>query len=423
MPHDTIDRAKQVGKRRISRFTYDFESKQLDLGSEAVLLEWTTQIHSCCHAGGGMTWDSKGNLYVATGDSNSSQGSEGYSGNNPTEEFAGLSFQDARRTAGNTNDLNGKILRIRPRADGSYTIPKGNLFTGREEGGGKTRPEIYVMGVRNPARIWVDPATDWLLAAWVGPDAGTPNLTWGPAKYENIAAIKTAGNQGWPYCMGNKQPYRDRNFPDPEEPLEWYDCDNPRNESPHNTGLVDLPPVRANTMWYSPQGGGPVFAEHPNGVPIYDETEQTLTQPYFVPGGAQAIMTGPIYRFDAGSASTVKWPRYWDGKWLLGDFYADRSRLAVLLDPKQAAQGVLKPPVHAENLAGIVPAGDDAIDNLMAWRFGPDGALYVLNYGSGFFTITDDSALWRVTYKGGGPTPSRQQQAAIAARVDGAAAE
>ena len=86
------------------------------------------QIHSCCHAGGGMAFDDEGNLYVGSGDSNSSGGSQGYSGNNWTQEYQGISFQDARRTSGNTNDLNGKILRIHPEADGTYTIPEGNLF-------------------------------------------------------------------------------------------------------------------------------------------------------------------------------------------------------------------------------------------------------------------------------------------------------
>ena len=35
---------------------------------------------------------------------------------------------DARRSSGNTNDLRGKLLRIKVRANGTYTIPNGNLF-------------------------------------------------------------------------------------------------------------------------------------------------------------------------------------------------------------------------------------------------------------------------------------------------------
>ncbi|MGK5501180.1 ThuA domain-containing protein [Streptomyces sp. URMC 125] len=404
-PHSEIDRDRRTAERRVSRFTLDPGTGRLDLSSEKVLLTWPVQIHSCCHAGGGMAWDSKGNLYIATGDNNSSQFSDGYSGNNPEPAFKGQAFADARRTSGNTNNLNGKILRIHPEDDGTYTIPEGNLFTGREpdEGGGKTRGEIYVMGVRNPARIAVDPETDILYAGWVGPDASTPSPVWGPAKYDTFAAITKAGNHGWPFCMGNKQPYRDRNLPDPGRPLDWYDCDHPKNESPHNDGLVNLPPVTSNTIWYSPQGGAPDFPRNADGVPSYELEEQELLLPW-LKGGGQAAMNGPVYRHDPGSDSAHKWPEYWDGKWFVGDLYdGDQPRHAVLTDPRTAGRGGL--PVHAESLDGIVPAGQGGIRNLMDWRFGPDGALYVLDYGRGFFTYDDASALWRVTYHGGAATP------------------
>ncbi|MYS06993.1 ThuA domain-containing protein [Streptomyces sp. SID6041] len=415
-PHSRIDRVEHMGERRVSRFTLDLATNRLDLASEKVLLSWPVQIHSCCHAGGGMAWDSKGNLYIATGDTNSSGSSGGYSGNNPAPNFRGVSFADARRTAGNTNNLNGKILRIHPEPDGTYTLPAGNLFTGREsdEGGGRTRGEIYVMGVRNPARISVDRQTDILYAGWVGPDAGAPSTTWGPAKYDTFAAITKAGNHGWPYCMGNKQPYRDRGLLDPAKPLGWYDCDAPRNESPNNDGLVKLPPVTGNTIWYSPQGGGVDYPRDANGVPSYQQEEQKLLLPW-LKGGGQATMNGPLYRYDAAGDSTVKWPAYWDGKWFVGDFYdGDQPRHAVLTDPKTVGRGGL--PVHAESLKKIIPVGQGGIRNLMDWKFAPDGSLYVLDYGRGFFTSHPDSALWRVTYKGGGPTPAADQLARRAAR-------
>ena len=53
----------------------------------------------------------------------------------------------------NTNDLRGKVLRIKVDANGSYTTPAGNLFA---PGTALTRPEIYAMGFRNPFRIQVD---------------------------------------------------------------------------------------------------------------------------------------------------------------------------------------------------------------------------------------------------------------------------
>ncbi|MQS38725.1 ThuA domain-containing protein [Streptomyces katsurahamanus] len=406
-PHSRIDRDTRMGDRRVSRFTYDHATGKLDLASEKVLLSWPVQIHSCCHAGGGMAWDSRGNLYIATGDNNSSGFSGGYSGNNPQPSYRGVSFADARRTSGNTNNLNGKILRIRPQPDGSYTLPEGNLFTGREpdEGGGRTRGEIYVMGVRNPARIFVDKKTDTLYAGWVGPDAGTPSTTWGPAKYDTFAAITKAGNHGWPFCMGNNQPYRDRNLPDPAKPLGWYNCSAPKNESPNNDGLVNLPPVTPNTIWYSPQGGGPDFPRDAQGVPSYKESEQKLLLPW-LKGGGQATMNGPVYRYDETSASAVKWPSYWDGKWFVGDFYdgGDQPRHAVLTDPRTVGKGGV--PVHAESLKKIVPIGANGIRNLMDWKFAPDGSLYVLDYGRGFFTSDSRSALWRITYTGGAATPS-----------------
>ncbi|MFI5755149.1 ThuA domain-containing protein [Streptomyces sp. NPDC051569] len=415
-PHSQLDRDKQMAERRVSRFTLDLATNKLDLASEKVLLKWPVQVHSCCHAGGGMAWDSKGNLYIAVGDNNSSQFSDGYSGNNPQPTYKGVSFADARRTAGNTNNLNGKILRIHPEADGTYTLPTGNLFTGKEtaEGGGKTRGEIYVMGVRNTARISVDKKTDILYAGWVGPDAGEPSTTWGPAKYDTFSAITHASNRGWPYCMGNKQPYRDRNLPDPSKPLGWYDCDHLKNESPNNDGLVNIPPAEANTIWYSPQGGAPDYPRDANGVPSYDVDEATYLLPW-LKGGGQATMDGPVYRYDAATASDVSWPQYWDGKWFVGDFYdADNPRHAVLTDPKTLANGGL--PVSAESLRKIVPVGEGGIRNLMDWKFAPDGSLYVLDYGRGFFTSDSQSALWRVTYKGGEPTPAANDLARKAAQ-------
>ncbi|WP_399066555.1 ThuA domain-containing protein [Streptomyces winkii] len=404
-PHSQLNRDTHMAERRVSRFTVDATSGKLDESSEKVLLKWPVQVHSCCHAGGGMAFDSERNLYIATGDNNSSQFSDGYSGNNPEPDFKGVSFADARRTAGNTNNLNGKILRIHPEDDGTYTLPEGNLFTGEEsdEGGGKTRGEIYVMGVRNPARISIDPETDVLYAGWVGPDAGQPSTTWGPAKYDTFARITHAGNQGWPYCMGNKQPYRDRNLPDPEKPLGWYDCDHLKNESPNNDGLVNIPPAQPNNIWYSPQGGGPDYPRDENGVPSYKLDEQKLLLPW-LKGGGQATMDGPVYRFDKSVASKGKWPAYWDGKWFVGDFYdAEQPRHAVVM-PDGDEAGAL--PVHAESLRKIIPVGEDGIRNLMDWKFAPDGSLYVLDYGRGFFTSDDKSALWHVTYEGGKATPA-----------------
>src|SRR4029079_12716940 len=182
-------RITKMQHARVSRFTINLATKKLDLNSEVVIFEYDSQVWSCCHRGGGMALHSEGNLYVHDGDSNSSQSTNGYSGNyqpqrcptgDPTvasNAHCGsnnVSFNDARRTAGNTNDYNGKMLRFNPidnLADGSkpvvgvgttYSLPTpqspngANLFDGTEGGGGKTRPEIYAMGLRNPSRMTID---------------------------------------------------------------------------------------------------------------------------------------------------------------------------------------------------------------------------------------------------------------------------
>ncbi|MBD5785046.1 ThuA domain-containing protein [Cellulosimicrobium terreum] len=416
MPHENIDRERQVGYRTVSRFTYDPAGPTIDQGTRVDLMEWETQIHSCCHAGGGMAFDDEGNLYIGSGDNNSSGGSGGYSGNNWTQEFAGISFQDARRTSGNTNDLNGKILRIHPEDDGTYTIPDDNLFPVGEYPADKTRPEIYVMGVRNISRLQIDPDTNWLTAAWVGPDAGQPDPELGPAKYETATIITSAGNQGWPYCMGNKQPYRDRSNEDASVLTGWYDCDNPKNTSPRNTGLVDLPPVRDNMIWYSPSGGGPVFPEGKDGIPSYVDDEATYTIPW-LRGGGQAVMSGPTYRqSQVDPESDVAWPSYWEGKWLLGDQSNSNNRTAVTVDPDNVAdQGA---PAFLEDLRHIIPGGrgDGLLQSWMDAKFGPDGALYMLDYAGGFFSLDPNQKLIRISYHGGAPTPA---PAASAASIQG----
>ena len=405
MPHESIDRTNQVGQRTISRFTYDFAGNTIDQATRKDLLKFPVQIHSCCHAGGGMAFDANGNLYVGSGDNNSSEGSSGYSGNNWTQEFAGISFQDARRTAGNSNDLAGKIIRIHPEPDGTYTIPPGNLFPPGTE---KARPEIYVMGVRNIARLAIDPVHQWLTAGWVGPDATSPNPELGPAKYETATVITSAGNQGWPYCMGNRQPYRDRSNTDATVLTGWYDCENLKNTSPRNTGLVDLPPVRNNMIWYAPDGGGPVFPQRPDGsgIPTYKAADATYTEPYFK-GGCQAIMSGPTYHRElVNTSSGVAWPSYWNDKWFIGDECNPTNRAAITVDPNGITQQL--PPAFAESLRAIIPSGSGS-NRLQSWmdaKFGPDGALYLLDYAGGFFTLDPNQKLIRITYQGGAPTPA-----------------
>ncbi len=86
----------------------------------------------------------------------------------------------------------------------------GNLFP---PGTPKTRPEIYVMGDRNPYRISVDQKNSTLYWGEVGPDAPNDSFaTRGPRGYDEINQARKAGYYGWPFFVGNNYPYRRYNY-------------------------------------------------------------------------------------------------------------------------------------------------------------------------------------------------------------------
>ena len=101
-----------------------------------------------------MHFGPRGELFIASGDNTHPHGdSQGYA---PLDERPDKAPWDAQKSAANTQSYNGKILRIRPLADGTYEIPEGNLFP---KDGSHGRPEIYAMGCRNPWRMTVDQKT------------------------------------------------------------------------------------------------------------------------------------------------------------------------------------------------------------------------------------------------------------------------
>ena len=189
----TPDETREVTKDNfLSRFVYDNEKDTVVFASEKVVLRVGVKRNECCHTGGSIDWDAKGNLFLSTGDDTNPFASDGYA---PIDFQENRSGWDALRSSGNTNDLRGKVLRITPQNDGSYKIPEGNLFA---VGTDKTRSEIYAMGMRNPYRISVDKRTNYLYWGDVGPDAGKTNDKRGPEGIVEFNQARKPGFYGWP---------------------------------------------------------------------------------------------------------------------------------------------------------------------------------------------------------------------------------
>jgi cytochrome c len=351
-----------VARNLLSRFTVTGDT--IDPASETVVLQVGTQRNTCCHAGGSMTFDRAGNLYLATGDNTNPFESDAFT---PIDERPGRADYDAQRTAGNTNDLRGKVLRIHPEDDGSYTVPAGNLFP---PGTARTRPEIYAMGLRNPFRIGIDPATDTLYVADYGPDAGAADPDRGPEGTVEWNIVAAPGNYGWPYCIGANYAYNDYQFPSGPSGAK-FDCASPVNNSPNNTGLTTLPPAVGATVDYD-YSGNPRFPEI---------------------GGGGAPMGGPVYRYDAELDSTRKWPAYYDGKALLGEW--NQSKMYAM---QVTADGRSLVDIN-QLLTGM------SFIRPMEFEFGPDGALYLIEWGSGFGGNNDDSGIYRIDYVAGARAP------------------
>ena len=348
-------------RQHVSRF--DLVNDQLDFDSEEVLLEIPVQRTNCCHSGGSLAFGPDGSLYISTGDNTNPFESNGYA---PIDERPGRSDWDAQKSSSNADDLRGKVLRIVPQDDGSYTIPDGNLFPSDGSAG---RPEIFVMGARNPFRISVDQETGWLYWGDVGPDAGNPNPDRGPRGYDEINQARQAGNHGWPYFRGDNEAYRDYDFATGQSG-DFFDPNNPVNDSPNNTGPQNLPPSQPAMIWY-PYGSS---AEFPA-----------------VGTGGRTAMAGPTYHFDYATAGVSKLPAYYDDTLFIYEWSRNWIK-EVKLDDN-----------------GDVLAINDFMPGLDLARpidmeLGPDGAIYVLEWGTTFNGGNNDAQLIKIEYAQ--PTPS-----------------
>lgn len=346
----------------VSRFTL----KDDKLTEEKVLLKIPV-IRECCHSGGSLEFGEDGLLYIGIGDNTNPFESSGYA---PIDERANRQLYDAQRSASNTNDLRGKILRIKPEDDGSYSIPVGNLFA---EGREKCRPEIYIMGCRNPFRFSIDSKTNHVYWGDVGPDAGMPDSLRGPVGMGEFNQAKKAGYYGWPFSRGNNQMYVDYDFEN-KKSKNSFNPDQILNNSPNNTGLQNLPPIQESMIWFS-----------------YKKSEDF---PWLGAGGVNP-MSGPIFHSENYSSSENSFPKYFENKWFVYEWMRDWIYVVHLDDKHQFVQA-----------DPFMP--NTEFSHPMDMLFAKDGKLYILEYGQKWNTRNLDARLSVIKYNPGNRPPVAQ---------------
>ncbi len=330
----------------VARFTA-LANGNLDPASRVDMLSVPYSLTSSDeHNTGCLAFGKQGDLYIGLADNTNnffSSPAMGYSPRDPKRPN-----YDAQRSAANSNDLRGKVLRIHPEANGTYTIPAGNLFP---PGTDKTRPEIYTMGHRHPFRITIDAKTGWLFEAEPGPNATADDPNKGPRGYDEVNIAKTPGYYGWPYCVGNNFCYHEWNY-ETSTGGALYQPNALQNISSNNTGIRDLPPARPSLIWYPYNATGTAF-------------------PVFASGSANTSMLGPVYNSDPAVTSPNKIPKYYDHHLFIFDF--SRSLIHA---------------VQLDDTGGVVAVKrfwdqttDNPIKNPIDLKVGPDGAFYFLDWG------------------------------------------
>jgi hypothetical protein len=384
--------------QRISRFEMA-DDGTLDPDSEQVVIRPPHQLNNCCHQGHYLQFGPEGNLYVTTGDNSNNVGNpDGEVNWSMTDERQGMvhgrpgPISDAQRTSGNTADLRGSVLRIRPTDEGGngpdteynpnglYEIPDGNLKHEHEEETGESysedefRPELYIMGLRNPFVIHVDEHTGSVITASYGNDAGSSSVELGQTGMSIYDIHCEPGNQGYPFFKGY-YPYRNYDFEN-EEPGQPFWPDNLKNRSVNNTGIENIPNASPALVW-QPQS----FGEYDTTIPWFDAPRPGETTWPEVPQGGSSN-AGVTYRYSDDYGEGALDP-FFEGKQFVmtpqsgnSIFFFEFGERTVTLD---ITEFVPNHPISQVTDMGVLP----------------DGRIVFMGYGGG-----GGAGIWLCEYTG-----------------------
>jgi cytochrome c len=351
-----------AGNKPINRLSrMELRGDSLIRSSEKALLEVPMQRKYCCHSAGYLHFGPDGLLYLSTGDNTNAEETEGYI---PIDERPGRELADDQATAANSHDLRGKILRIKPVPNGTYTVPEGNLFPKNDP---KSRPEIYVMGCRNPYRFSVDQKNNFLYWGDIGPDTKVP-ASEGTLSFDEINQARKPGFFGWPYFLGENEAFPYYSYATKKEGPKFNPLQ-PINASPNNTGVRELPPAQKAMIWYG-DGASKRFP--------------------LVGKGGQSLLAGPVYYSDLFPNAPFKLSPYYDGKLIIYD-WVRRWFMAVTLDEEY---NYLRMEPFLDHVDFVAPTDI---------QFASDGATYILEYGTNWFAKNSDAKLIRIEYAGRKP--------------------
>ncbi len=370
------------------------------LTNRKVILRFPRATDDDHHAAGGLAFDDNGVMVIGTGD-NTDPHDATNAGYGPIN--TGRAAADAQRTSSNSNDLRGKILRIKPiafaddqnppaGAGTTYAIPGGNLWEVINQKSANpnwdasdnialVRKEVFSMGHRNPFHVRVDSKSGWIFWGEVGPDAGSESADRGPTGHDEWNLAVKPGFFGHPYCNGYNVPYNMMTNASPATYGGKYDCKASLNNSPNNTGIKHMPPAV------------PALAAYASGNSTDDDPRfNSGTDWSKINHGGETAIGGPMYRYDPESKSTIKFPPFFEGKVLFFDWSRQNFRWITL------------------NPDGTIPAGTAGVKNFAVTglpsgsyidqAYGPDGAMYLIKFSDGGYSIGAGPKLVRVEYTG-----------------------
>ena len=357
---------------RLSTFTLN-KDNTLVSGSEKVLMRNPAGTTACCHYGGDIDFLPDGTLTLTVGDDTSPR-VEGF---NPRDNRPGFEEYNAERTAQNRKDRRGKVLRLMPNGDvpnGTQPGIKPNPFVKNS----KYDPYIYAMGFRSNYRSANDPVTGSVFVGNVGPDAATDNPERGPRGYDELETILAGGgsNHGWPRCIGNNIPYRD------------YDYITQTSGAP-----LSCKGMTPATMWYP-----------------YGKSERF---PQLGDDGGRTAAAGVVYRYQGNGR--FRMPARFQGQLLFMEWSRDKIWSLPIIDGRRADGS------RVRGYGNVVPGGirlvaQDLLHPIDA-TVGPDGAIYLAEYGTGFYG-NSNSRISRIVPKaalkgGGSATTSTAASAGV----------